>query len=69
MTPRAIAQDKSDILVFPVHHGFEELFATQIMTRLTRRLVQALFNNGLRRDTRVIKAGNKQRSLSEHAIP
>ena len=69
MIPRNIAQDKSGVLVFPVHHGFEELFATQVMTRFTRRLVQALFNNGLRRDTRVIKAGNKQRSLSEHAVP
>jgi len=54
------------MLVFPVQYGLERLFTTQIMTRPTRRLEHALFNDRLR--SKCLREQD-QCSLSEDAVP
>jgi hypothetical protein len=60
---------KTDELVLPIHDLVQKLFTAKVVSCLAFDLVQPLFDDALRGDASMVKAGSEQRSLSQHAIP
>ena len=57
------------ILILPLPDALHQALAPDIMARFALELEQTFFDNGLGRNTSVIRAGHPQRIVTHHAMP